>query len=70
VWERWSSISSEPEGQEKASGPGPKSKRWDESPDMGGKDTAKVEKVKALEDKLLRGEITEKEFERLSRRLR
>jgi hypothetical protein len=60
----------EPEGQEKESGPGPKSKRWDESPDMGGKDTAKVEKVKALEDKLLRGEITEKEFERLSRRLR
>jgi hypothetical protein len=46
----------------------PKAKRWDDSPDLDDRSTSNIEKLKALEDKLLRGEITEDEFERLSKR--
>jgi hypothetical protein len=47
----------------------PASKRWDESPDIDGSDLSKVEKQKRLQDKLTRGEITDKEFERLKSKL-
>ena len=47
-----------------------KAKRWDDSPDLDDRSTSNIEKLKALEDKLLRGEIAEQEFERLSKKYR
>jgi|GEM_PF-4356069 len=46
------------------------SKRWDESPDLEDKGLSNIEKQKLLQDRLTRGEITEKEFERLSEKFK
>jgi hypothetical protein len=44
-------------------------KRWDESPDLEDKGLSKIEKQKLLQDRLTRGEISEKEFDRLTEKL-
>ena len=73
VSRKWTSEhdGKEGEGEKAKEAPlsGGKSERWDESPDLDGKDLSKIEKLKIIEDKFTRGEITEKEHERLKRKI-